>query len=465
MVKGIISSIILILITGTADAKSGVSLSLKDAVSLALENNNAYKISIEQTEESRLRVRETWGMLWPSFSTDAAYTRQWAESGINSMIEAVYNITFINAEIAVNPGAFYNTLRASRDGHVIAVNNVKTVKADTIIRTIQLYYRLILAKESIRMREQSLRALEENLRVVTIGYERGILSKLDLLRARVASVNEKTMLINSENDYLASLAALNIQIGNEIDVPIESGFENISDRDSGSALLKTGEAERAELDNMIKTALKNRPELIQLTKKREAEDYAAGAAESIYLWPAFFLRGNYGTTKTVQKESMASTGNAQADAMMQGLSESLSPPDWTDSWSITVGATYKWGAWCPLDSANARAKQGRSRSKQTEYQLDDFIKAVRLEVQSGYLKLKSAVNSINAQQGNIDAANETLKVSIEQFRNGIIDNTKLLEANAGLTTAQTFYIQALYNYQTAKAELNKAIGIEYFRIE
>jgi outer membrane protein TolC len=97
--------------------------------------------------------------------------------------------------------------------------------------------------------------------------------------------------------------------------------------------------------------------------------------------------------------------------------------------------------------------------------MDDFIKAVRLEVQSGFLKLKSALNSIQAQQGNIDAANETLKVSIEQFRNGIIDNTKLLEANTGLTTAQTLYIQALYNYQTAKAELNKAIGVEYFKIE
>lgn len=467
MKKSIISSIILSLIlkAGAADAQSGKNLALKDAVRLALENNNTYKISIEQVEESSLRVRETWGMLWPSFSTDAAYTRQWAESGMNSMIEGIYNITFINAEIAVNPGAFYNSLQASRNGHIISVNNVKTVKADTIIKTIQLYYQMILTKETIRMREQSLKALEENLRVVTVGYEKGVISKLDLLRARVASANEKTLLINSENDYLASRAAINIQIGNEIDVPVEAGFTNIADPDSEVSQLKTDESERGELENIIKTALKNRPELIQLTKKKEAEDYAAGAAESIYLWPTFFLNGKYGTTKTIQKEGTASTGDPAADAMMQGLSESLSPPEWTNSWSITVGAAYKWGSWCPLDSANAKAKQGKSKAKQTEYQMDDFIKSVRLEVQSGFLKLKSALNSIKAQQGNIDAANETLKVSIEQFRSGIIDNTKLLEANAGLTTAQTLYIQALYNYQTAKAELNKAIGAEYFKIE
>ena len=151
--------------------------------------------------------------------------------------------------------------------------------------------------------------------------------------------------------------------------------------------------------------------------------------------------------------------------MMEGLNDTFSPPEWTDSWSIAFGATYRWGSWCPLDSAGAKTEQNRSKAKQTEHQMDDFIKAVKLEVQRGYLKLKSASNSIKSQEGNINTAEETLKVSIKQFRNGIVDNTKLLEANVGLTTARTLYIQSLYQYQEAKAELNKAIGMEYFKIE
>lgn len=466
MTKRITLSIILTLLffAGAAGSQPEENLALKEAIRLSLENNNSYKISIEQVNESRLKVRETWGMLWPSLSTDAAYTRQWAESGVNSFIEGMYNITFVNAEIAVNPGVFYNSLQASRNGHIIAVNNVKKTKADTIIKTIQLYYQVILAKETIKMREQSMEALGENLRAVKVGYDRGILSKLDYLRARVAYSNEKTLLINAENDYLSARAVLNIQIGNEINYPVSVDFKKTAVLNNDNTVVRDEEAGRKEISRLIKIALKNRPELIQLEKKKEAEEYAAGASQSIYLWPSFFINGKYGSSKTIQKE-MTSTGDPAADQMMAGLSESLSPPDWTDSWSVTIGAAYRWGAWCPLDSSNAKAAQSKSRAMQSEYQMDDFIKGVKIEVQRGYLKLVSALNSLNSQEGNIEAAEETLKASVEQFRNGIIDNTKLLEANVGLTTAMTLYIKSIYDYQTAKAELNRAIGVDYFKIE
>ena len=53
-------------------------------------------------------------------------------------------------------------------------------------------------------------------------------------------------------------------------------------------------------------------------------------------------------------------------------------------------------------------------------------------------------------------------MAIIQFKNGVIDNTKLLDANVELTSARSMYIQAPYDYQTSKAELNRAIGRDYF---
>ncbi len=447
-----------------ANSTAGDKITLSDAIKLSLENNNTFKISLEQVNESRLKVREAWGMLWPSLSTDASYTRQWAEAGLYSMSDGQYDITFVNGEIAVNPGVFYNSLQASRNGHIETVNNVKTVKADTIVKTIQSYYQVLLAKETIKMREQSLSALDENMKTVTKGYDKGIFSKLDFLRSKVAFANEKTMLINSENDYLSALAAFNIQIGNEIDTQVNLDFDVINKIDD-ILIVKDRSKEKNEINKMIKTALKNRPELIQLKSSKAALEYGAGASQSVYLWPSFFVRGRYGASKTIPKEGTSSTGDPASDMLLEGINDSFSPPGWTDSWSITLGASYRWGAWSPLDSSNAKVKQSESQVKQIDYQMEDFIKALKLEVQRGYLKLKSASNSIKSQEGNIESAKETLKVSIEQFRNGIIDNTKLLEANVGLTTALTLYIQALYDYQVAKAGLNKATGTEYFRIE
>jgi len=44
----------------------------------------------------------------------------------------------------------------------------------------------------------------------------------------------------------------------------------------------------------------------------------------------------------------------------------------------------------------------------------------------------------------------------------MIDNTKFLDVNAELSNAKSMYFQALYDLQSSKAELNKAIGYEYF---
>lgn len=449
-------------------------LTLKEAISIALENNNTYKVSLEKVKESRLKVRENWGTLWPSLSTDVSYTRLDNKTGINSYVEGQYNVKFVNAELAVNPGVFYNSLQASRSAHVIAENEVRKVKLDTTIETIKLYYQLLLAAESITLREESTKALEENLRVITVGYNKGTFSKLDYLRAKVSYSNEKTQLINAQNNYLSARAALNIHLGRDINAPVNLvDLSEIRLNEQELAFLKVPETEENEMiGDLISQSLKNRPELIQIQSKREAEVYGAKALESIYIWPTFIISGNYGRTKYISKEQETQEFPPPAtpeEAMIQGYLSAMSgsgiEEEWSSNWSITVAATYKWGTLAPIDSTHAKAGQARSQAKQTEYQMEDFIKSVRLEVQFAYLKLKSTSNSIKSQQGNIETAEESLRVSIAQFRNGIIDNTKLLDANVQLTTAKTLYIQALHDYQVAKAELNKAIGKDVFALE
>ncbi len=456
-----------------APLSAAEKLSLSEVVRLAIENNNSYKTSIEAVEESRFKVRESWGALWPSLSTDVSYTRQGADAGFNANIDGRYDIKFINGQIAVNPGVFYNTLQASRNAHIAAENNARKVKSETVVRAIQGYYRLLLAREGAAMREESLKALDENLKTVTIGYNKGIFSRLDYLRAQVAFSNEKTQLINAENDALSAMADLNIQTGNDIFSRFDPDPAAMEiDRGDLSAIPSESGDERKLLVAMIGEALKHRPEIIQIKKTKEMKENIAAAAEAIYLWPSLFVNGSYGTSKSISSESGSKPPpdpvldpiGYQFYQMMSGMQESLAPSGWNNSWNISVGASYRWGALSPLDSSHARGRQSRSSAKQTEYQLDDFIKGVKLEIQRGYLKLKAAHSSLASQQGNVKTAEEGLKAAITQFRNGIIDNTKLLEANVQLITARTLYIQSLYDFQVARAELNRAIGVEYFSV-
>ena len=210
--------------------------------------------------------------------------------------------------------------------------------------------------------------------------------------------------------------------------------------------------------------------------KKEILKDSAMAASSVYLWPTFFLSGNVGYSKVDPKKQSQSDelGNlalllnpttASMGLMSSSMSSYLSPPGWNRTWSVSVGATYRWGALSPIDSSHAKSDQLKSQGRQTDQQLEAFIKGVKLDVERGYLKLKSAENSIDAQQGNIEAAEESLRVAQLQFRGGVVDNTKLLEANVQLITATTLYLQSLNDLQVAKADLNKAMGEDYYVIK
>ena len=427
-------------------------LTLKEAIDIALDNSNTYAIAIEKVNQSRLAVKETWGMLWPSFSTDVSYSKYGWDEGNFANIDSMYNVSFVNAQITINPGVFYNSLQATRKAHIISETDVRTVKLNTTIQTIKLYYQLLLASESIKLREESAKALEENLKVVTVGYNKGTFSKLDYLNAKVSLSNERTQLINAKNNYLSSRASLNIYLGREINseiyLPELTQIEFTQDEINVISISEQNEDKY--LGELISESLKNRPELIQLQAKKDSQEYSVKISESSYLYPTLILSGSYGASKMEPKESTAF---------------STTPEGWYNGWSVTLGASYNWGSLAPVSSTSAKVKQSRSQVQQTKYEIEDFIKNVKLDVQYGFLKLKSTYNSIKSQEGNIETAEESLKVSITQFRNGIIDNTKLLNANVQLTTAKTLYIQALHDYQVAKAELNKSVGKDIFIIE
>ncbi len=459
-----ISIAMVCLVISQAPALPKKMLGLREAISLSLENNNQYKIAYEKVNESRFKVRESWGRLWPDISTAASMTRFGADKGIMTTSKGEYDITFVKASVAVNPGLFYNSLRSAQDGHVIVVNDERRIKLDTTIMTIRLYYRILLTAEIIKLRNDSIKALEENLKAVTTGYKIGSYTRLDFLRAKVAAANEKTRLINAENDYLSAIAALNIQMGRDIDSPLELDRSTITvDTGEENAIMKWTDKERKErLSFMTAESLKNRPELLQIKAKKEALAHAAWAGDSLYLWPTLFASGSYGTSRIIPKNGAKTTGDPHADLALYDIGKILEPMGWNKNWNVVVGATYRWGGAVPFDPAHAKSDQYRSQSKQADYEMDDFVRNLRLNIQQGILKLISASNAILSQRENIESAEESLRVAIIQFRNGIIDNTKFLDANVELSNAKTLYIQALYDLQSSKAELNRAIGYDYF---
>lgn len=428
-------------------------LSLSGAISMSLMGNTQYINARLKMEEAKEKVIESWGGLWPSLSSSVSAQPQGADRGMNTYSDGNYNITFISGSWNLNPGAFYHSLQASRKSYISATHELRKVKAETTINAIRAYYQVLLAEETIRLTEESVKSLAQNFRTVSIGYRKGTFSRLDYLRARVSLSNERVKLINAKNNVMTARASLNMILGRDIDeyMNIDTRLRNVKDQELAYADLSP-EEEKRTMSGMVAQALKNRPELIQIKLTKQIQDHTGGIARSTFFWPTFSISGNWGMTQSINP-----TTSPFYSAYVN--------TDWNKSWSVTFAATYTWGELFPFSKTWAKSRQADLQAKQTANQLKEFIRSLKMEVQSAFLKLKSASLSLKAQKGNIASAEESMRVSYVQFRNGIIDNTKLLEANVALQTARNLYIQALHDYQVARAELNRSIGVDIFSIE
>lgn len=439
-------------------------IGINDAVSISLENNNRYKIAREKVHEKEYKVREVWGELWPELGSGASGTMWGADEGTLTGSDGQYSLQIVKGSLTVNPGGFYNRLQSSREEKIITVNEERKVKSDTTVMAIQLYYRVLLAQDMVKLRSDSVKALHENLRVVEAGYKGGSYTRLEFLRAGVAAANETTRLIDAKKEFEVAKAAFNLHLGREIDLPValdESALQLDSPEDKSIMSMKEDER-MGHYKEFVAIAFKNRPELLQINHKKNLYMNKVMESESVYLWPSFFVNGSYGSTKLINPQGDVNTGDNTVDSIVNGLNSQYNPRGWNNSWNFSAGATYRWGALSPADSSHGKSGQYESLSKQTDMELEEFVRSIKLEVQEGLLSLDSASHAIMTQKDNIKSAEESYRVAIIQFKNGMIDNTELLNANIGLSSAKTMYVQSLFDFQVSKARLNRALGYDYF---
>lgn len=441
-------------------------IGLSDAITISLENNKRYKIAKERVHEKEYKVREVWGELWPDLGSGVSEQRWGADKGALTGSDGEYNIQIIKGSFSINPGTFYNRLQSSREEKIITVNEERKIKADTVVNIIQLYYRVLLAQDVLKLRSESVKALEENLRVVDAGYKNGSYTKLAFLRAGVAAANENTRLINAKKEFELSKAAFNLHLGREIDSPVTLDEKALllEGADDNSLIKMKDEDRMNRFNELVAIALKNRPELLQISHKKEMYADKKMEIASTYLWPAFFATGSYGTTKLINPAGDTVSGKPEPfDTIINSINSEYNPKGWNKNWNFTVGATYRWGGLSPADSTSGKAGQLKSLEQQTDLEMEDFVRSIKLEIQDGILSLESASHAIVSQQGNVKSAEESFRVAIIQFKNGMIDNTELLNANVELSNARTLYVQSLYDFQTSKAKLNRALGYDYYR--
>ena len=295
--------------------------------------------------------------------------------------------------------------------------DAESAKLDVILETKTAYRQVLLALELQKVALERKKATLERLQNDRAALEAGRVPQLYVLRDEAEDADAGQDVTNAARDVEMALVMLRAVMGIQSDSPVALA-------DSLEILMpdSTGGDE-------IPRALEARPELraakSRLESARQGELAARGASR--------FQASLMGMADFNRSRNGGSAGGA--------------------SLGLIVGVPI-------LDGELRRAGRDEARANIAKAQADfDRLQiGVEREVNNAKLSLGAAQKNVAAAQMGVEAAQEASRVAGLRYEGGRATNAEVLDALAALTRANAKRARALFEVQTARDELERAVG-------
>ena len=418
-------------------AQSSESLTLDQAIDLALHNNHAIKIAefgVARTEQD-IAVAKTSRLpslrMHTLFSSNLAKNElkvpdpaanQFPGLGPFFLLTDERKVSTVFATTAVEPlSQQYRiglNIKFERLSHEMAQAKLRQQQNETIDQVKKTYYAILQTKSSLSSVEQTVKSYQELDKVTGDYVMQQVALKADhlVVQTRLAQAQYDQLELGSR--LATQKEQLNSLLGREVD----REFEVID----APAFISI----ETNLADARKVALEHRPELeqarlsveqAQLARRIKKSEYIPDASAGFaYLTPRNF--------PSVVPKEFANVGV-------------------TISWEF-----FDWGRkrhqLAEIDNTIEQAKNGL---KETEDQ-------VLVDVGDKLRKLQLTGQALRVAKLAEDSAKENLRVSTGQYKYQQVLLSDVLKSQASLAEATNQYQRALSTFWTAKAEFEKALG-------
>ncbi len=105
-----------------------------------------------------------------------------------------------------------------------------------------------------------------------------------------------------------------------------------------------------------------------------------------------------------------------------------------------------------------KIKEAELRLEQLKLVEAQLRQGIELQVRQAALNLGAAGEELATAGKTIEQAREALRLAQVRFREGVGTNLEVIVAQAALSQADAARVQALFSYNTARAQLERAVG-------
>jgi outer membrane protein len=284
---------------------------------------------------------------------------------------------------------------------------------------------LLLNRARIKVREQSVVVLQEELKTQRDRLTAGLVGQLNVGRAEVALANEQPELIDAQTQLKNSYLRLGELLG------IETTAGRTAFEASGQLQYQP---RNPDLNAALTRANAERPEIKAREKEVEIEDRQAELDRS-ETRPRFEVFSGY----EVYNERDPDVGREFNHGYVFGLN---------GRWHIFDGFATK-----------GRLQATEARRQAAEQALRSARLSVASEVRSAFLDLEQARQILESATKNVQTADESLEIAKANFGAGLGTQLDTLQAASDVTRTRTTRLAAIFQHNVALARLARACAL------
>ena len=430
-----------LLVCSTVAAAQPRPLTTDGAVALAREKNRDLQIANLAVAKASQRTREAHGAALPTVSGYGQYLYNFQRpvsflpgnfAGLAENQIATLRVggdkAFVGSLALYQPlfqASVKSGIRAAGIDEVRSTAEVAVTASNVITSVRKAYLNVLITQAQLQLQEQSLRRNQQALRDARSLLLQGRASRVDTLRAYVNVENLRPEILRLSNGIAIAKTLLATTIGLEADEPL--ALQDSLHYDDQTPLPTSVQA--------YAEALEKRPELRQLRLTQDLNEEQIRQA------------------RATGRPQVAATGQLQTQAQAYNLR--LGDYQWPVNSYLGVQVAL------PLYSGGrvlARAEQARITRQQTDRSLANQQEVIRAEVLIGVSSVQEARRRVEAQRQTVAAATLGYRITRDRWRAGIASRLDLADAELALTLTKSSYLQAVYDYQTASINLDRAVG-------
>lgn len=419
-------------------AQDSVHVNLQKAIEIALSENPTIKIADRNIEAKKYYKDEQIAALFPNISASGSYQRtvkkqkMTMEMGGNPMTIEVGTSNNYAAGISLSlplvaAPTWYN-LKLSQIDVETAVESARSSRISLVNEVKKAYYGLLLAKDSYRVLQVNYANVEYTANNINSKYEQGLASDFEKLRADVQVKNQKPQLTSAENTVNLATMMLKVLIGVDVNEPIIFDGQ-LSDFEDEMLGYQVADAKSISLEN--------NSDLKQLSLSQNSLDMSVKLL------------------KASACPTLAFSGNAQYMTMANDFD--FANYNWFPYSVVGLSLNVPIMSWVGTSYKIKEAKLSIANLQEQKQYVENNL---RVSVNNNLSNIRNAMADMTSNKETMMQAQRAYEIVQKQFEVGMATWLDLNSAELALTQSQLLYHQSIYNFLTAKTELEALMGQE-----